>query len=1053
MLLIIHNLPNKMRYADVKSLIRDRCGLTEIILDNLTYVHPDSYKVTVGLTDENDATILFTNLNGLDCMGQKLFVEDLRNKKQSSKNLDCTGGIQMQQKQRGNNIGGVQNKISGTQPMPAKSFYVPMNTYSNPFDLQSNQESPYQHLAPVFREPDSMMNTQPPATYNTGVGGKYGASCTTIIPNTNPSSYNVSSSFGNDYDQQGIYNTNDSQSNSISYSAKKPFYQSYNVNQDNSRYFQKKNDEPLTSDNRRSLDKHTRDTSERSKRMPPIRNEREAYESHNRSDTSNERRLDDWKRSDDFSRRSDSYISYPVDRNNKRRDNHTDRNQGQVGDDFSRHSDSRNSYPSDRNNKRRDNYSDRNQREAGDTYNRSFDRNYKDDVRGKRIGNNYSQHSSSGYNTYSSDHSGQYDKSAYSGGDYNRPKSLNPRQTGNNSFINRSNSQGKNEFGQSYKANPRGIASDQSFGTRKLDINNKQNPARYQQQFPYSRGNDFKESRKPMNAPPQVPQYSKNKEVPQALNKDSKSKKKDISSLTPQELKNRDETWRNQATSAIAKDLVMNCGNTDPFLKQYNFMNYLKPFIKSRINEMIGKRVAVPLEQILDEYNQRYRPGTQKAFLNDIIKQFQESSTAERGDVSRGVVEASGSATVVNKGIKRVGNDDIGNLNPAKKSKNQSNLHPYNVPLNQQISTSERLPKYPDGDKKGYNKLKRQVTFGAVDIGDVYEMDPQLKKVRDDEINALCNVFLDECKNHADENEAKICKRIVTAVDGLRNELRLSITKRVLNITHNIPLRLYASQKIQSTEIDNHLKKLGIISLRKSRGRKLLYIAICNSFNAHDRLCDMGRMEIGNLTLLFRPMNSGKLKKVKHSVGNNGNKKDAGYTFHEDVTDDKELFEDDDIGYDEEDYDEEHNDDSEVIELQSDDYNDVEIIDDTHGVIFIDDETNVENKNTDEAKSEMSQTQEETSKSEINVIKNSDKSNDNKIQESETENLLKDIQTLTDRITNEENVNDVNVNSANTTEKTNDKDSIAVDVEDTKPNYEDLNIDVENISQDDLEDF
>ncbi|CAK1595054.1 unnamed protein product, partial [Parnassius mnemosyne] len=1005
-----------MRYSDVKALIRDRCGLTDLILDNLTYVHPDSYKVTVGLTNENDAAIIFNNLNGLDCLGQKLYVEDLRKKKQSSKSLDYTGGNQMQQKEQGNNIRGVQKNISRTQPMPTKSFYGPMNAYSSP--LQSIQASAYQYLEGVSQKPYSMaMNTQTPASYDAGVGGKYGASSTTIILNTNTPSYNVSPSFGNDGDQQGLYNSNDSQSNFISYSAKKPFYQSYNVNQDSSRYFQKKNDEPHTSDNRQSLDMHTRDTSDRSKRMPSIRNERETYESHNRSNTLIGRQFDDWNRSDDFSKHSDSFISYPSYRNNKSRDNYSDTNQRQVGDVFSRHSDNRNSYPSDRNNKPRDNYGDRNQRQVGDVFSRHSDNrnnypsdrnnkprdnygdrnqrqvsNYKEGVGGNVVGKNYSQHSNS----------------AYTGGDFNRPNNLNPSETDNNSFFNQSNLRGKNEFAQSYKAGPRGIASDQGFRTRNVEINKKQN----QQQFPYSRGNDFKESRKAMNAQP--PQYQKNKVALEAPNTDLMSKKKNKSALTPDELseKHRDQSWRGQAVAAIAKRLLMKYGKTRFFAKQPKFIHYLKPYIKTRVNEILGKRVAVHFEQIIDEYNQRYPLNTQQAFLNDIKKQFQRQG--HQVHVSGGVVKASGSATVVNKGIKRAANDD-GNLNPAKISKKQSESHPSNVPLKQPLSTSERLPKYPGGDKKEHNKLKRMMKFGQVDIGDVFKMDPQLKKVRDDEIDALCNLFLDECKKPANQNEAKVCKRIMNGVETLRNELRISITKRVLNITQNIPLRIYTNQKIKSVEIDNHLKKLGIVSLRKARGRKL-YIGMCTSFNTHDKLCDMGRLEIGGVTLLFRPMNSGG-KKVKGNIENDGNKKGAG-DFDQDNTDDIEDFGDEDIGYDEDDYDEEHSDDNDVIELQSDDNNDVEIIDDKPAVICVDDDkTNVENKNTDGAKSEISQTKDETSKSEkisvINVINNSDKANDNKIQKSETENLLKDIQTLADCISNEENVNGVNVNTDN----------------------------------------
>ncbi|XP_039761504.1 uncharacterized protein LOC120634784 isoform X2 [Pararge aegeria] len=80
MLLVIHNLPQNMRFFDVKSLIQDECGFDEVILDNLTD-EGDTKRVTVGLADEGDAAILVRKINGLYLGGRKLFVEDVRQKK------------------------------------------------------------------------------------------------------------------------------------------------------------------------------------------------------------------------------------------------------------------------------------------------------------------------------------------------------------------------------------------------------------------------------------------------------------------------------------------------------------------------------------------------------------------------------------------------------------------------------------------------------------------------------------------------------------------------------------------------------------------------------------------------------------------------------------------------------------------------------------------------------------------------------------------------------------------------------------------------------------
>lgn len=70
-----------MRYADVKSLILSKCGLKEVILDNLVSDGRNSKRVTVGLAEEEDAALLVRHINGLYLEGRQLYVEDVRKKK------------------------------------------------------------------------------------------------------------------------------------------------------------------------------------------------------------------------------------------------------------------------------------------------------------------------------------------------------------------------------------------------------------------------------------------------------------------------------------------------------------------------------------------------------------------------------------------------------------------------------------------------------------------------------------------------------------------------------------------------------------------------------------------------------------------------------------------------------------------------------------------------------------------------------------------------------------------------------------------------------------
>ncbi|XP_072933938.1 uncharacterized protein [Epargyreus clarus] len=80
MLLVIRNLPSNTRYTDVKTLLKEKCGLTELIVDNLV-AEGNSKKVTVGLADERDAGLVLRNINGLYIGNQQVYVEDVRQKK------------------------------------------------------------------------------------------------------------------------------------------------------------------------------------------------------------------------------------------------------------------------------------------------------------------------------------------------------------------------------------------------------------------------------------------------------------------------------------------------------------------------------------------------------------------------------------------------------------------------------------------------------------------------------------------------------------------------------------------------------------------------------------------------------------------------------------------------------------------------------------------------------------------------------------------------------------------------------------------------------------
>lgn len=74
------NFLSQTSYADVKSLIHSKCGLTDVILDNLMSQDSAGKKVTVGVTDEHDAAIIIGKINGIFINGHQLVVENRQKK-------------------------------------------------------------------------------------------------------------------------------------------------------------------------------------------------------------------------------------------------------------------------------------------------------------------------------------------------------------------------------------------------------------------------------------------------------------------------------------------------------------------------------------------------------------------------------------------------------------------------------------------------------------------------------------------------------------------------------------------------------------------------------------------------------------------------------------------------------------------------------------------------------------------------------------------------------------------------------------------------------------
>ncbi|KAL4707085.1 hypothetical protein ACJJTC_011411 [Scirpophaga incertulas] len=74
MMLTIHGLPLKIKYHELKNLIKEQCNMTDFILDNLIGDGMGFKKVRIGVADEAEGAHLSKCLNGFRLGGNALRV-------------------------------------------------------------------------------------------------------------------------------------------------------------------------------------------------------------------------------------------------------------------------------------------------------------------------------------------------------------------------------------------------------------------------------------------------------------------------------------------------------------------------------------------------------------------------------------------------------------------------------------------------------------------------------------------------------------------------------------------------------------------------------------------------------------------------------------------------------------------------------------------------------------------------------------------------------------------------------------------------------------------
>lgn len=75
--------------------------------------------------------------------------------------------------------------------------------------------------------------------------------------------------------------------------------------------------------------------------------------------------------------------------------------------------------------------------------------------------------------------------------------------------------------------------------------------------------------------------------------------------------------------------------------------------------------------------------------------------------------------------------------------------------------------------------------------------------------------------------------------------IRLQLTKRLLNITSSLTVRVFASKKPNKEDLINFLMPYNIVSFMKSKRKVGLFVANCGDYDGFDRLCALKEATIG----------------------------------------------------------------------------------------------------------------------------------------------------------------------------------------------------------------
>ncbi|KAI5638273.1 hypothetical protein NE865_09088 [Phthorimaea operculella] len=875
MLLVIHNLPLNSKYADIKGLIQSKCGVTDVILDNLVN-EGSTKKVTVGLADDGDGAILVRKINGIFVGGQQLYVEDVRQKKESEQPYRSSKSLladpssynsfpqnnyqrdpvpQSQGVYQPDNNMGYQNQdmmmmnmaaVGGMYYMPnvaqsqAQTSYMGYGAGQAQMppvpEVRAPLERPFgfgdrAEETPRDRPRQSYGDRRAPSPARGGRDRDRQSSAWNDQPDTRPYRRRSRSPHRNQWQSRGRSNDRDDYDNyqddlmSRDLTALQNFHrpqQQMNSDNYNSNYGGN-TFTPNTFGNNAMQDSGWQ----------------QPYDQYNQPD-SNVRGRSDYQRSD--------YQNPRNDRNPSSRDSRPYERDSRVGPGQSRQSESWRDeprLPAKRGSNRWEDNGPQAKRFAQpkDTQRGPQNARWADD--GPRGAPNRSVNPNSGPRDSGNAPNRSGKPNFGPRGPGNAPnRSANPNSVprGPGNAPNRS---GNPNFGPRGQGNAPVRAGNPNFGPRG------------QGNAPARAGNPNAGPRGPSNAvnkpkpgfpnasPKGAPLNPKDK-LTQGFNKT----KNDAEPL--EKLLNRDETWRGQAASSIAKEMLkklqIQLGNSDKIL------THLKQSIRARINVMLGDQISNRNDVIVNMYYQKFPSSGDQEFFSTVVNDLKAKEAEEAKNPKEGAAKpkpATPAATANNntaaaaakKPATQAAKPDVTAKTAAKKAKPQPT---------QPTASKGILPKYPEGDKLVNKRIKADERKAWQE--DAFQLPEKEAKVLDEELDQLSDIFMSEATPDNEEEKA-ICEQISDVVsDEFRKIIRIHVTKRVTNDTKNLMCRVFCPLRApQRPAVEAYLKKLGCTALQKSDRFGKMYMAHFDNYNNFDKVIRIGQAEIGGINVSFKP--------------------------------------------------------------------------------------------------------------------------------------------------------------------------------------------------------